>query len=198
VGIVDFAIEFMARHGYLVVLVAIAIDATAIPFPGRIVLVVAGALAARAELNLVLVILLGALGALIGDHLWYVAGRVKGESLVRRYCQLVNGRRCLERARESLRQYGPFAFVVGRFFAGVRIVAAPLAVSAGIRYREFLLYDAAGSLLWSALFVFAGWFLGEQARHVVERTGLAMTLGGLALAALAVTFVVARRWRRAS
>jgi membrane protein DedA with SNARE-associated domain len=192
------ALDFLGRHGYAVALVAVAIDATALPFPGRLALVAAGARSARAELNLHVVVLLGALGALATDHLWYFAGRLgTTRAIVDRYCRFMRGQGCLERARAHLGRYGPLVSVVGRFFAGVRVVAVPLAASSGIPYGQFLLYDFAGALLWAGTFVVAGRVLGDQAPIFVERFGTAGGIAAAALATLVLAYVLARRWRAA-
>jgi len=46
-------------HTYLVVFVGALIDSTGIPFPGRLILVAAGAFSARGDVNPVVVMLLG-------------------------------------------------------------------------------------------------------------------------------------------
>ena len=63
------------------VFVSTLIDATGIPFPGRLLLVAAGAIASHGRRNVVVIIALGALAAMITDHVWYVAGR-RGSPLV--------------------------------------------------------------------------------------------------------------------
>lgn len=96
----DTLLAFVRAHAYAGVLVGMIVDAMALPFPGRVVLIAAGAFAAAGELNVVFVVLAGAAGALVGDHVWYVAGVVRGEQLLSLYCRLVpRTRRCADRAR---------------------------------------------------------------------------------------------------
>jgi membrane protein DedA with SNARE-associated domain len=71
-------------------------------------------------------------------------------------------------------------------------------VSAGIPYHRFLVHDFAGAILWTAVFVLAGRVLGEQAPRALERFGAAGLLGGVALAALGIAYIVTRRRRRAA
>ena len=59
---------WLSAHTYGVVFVATLIDATAIPFPGRILLAAAGAVAATGEVSAPAVIALGAAGVLVTDH----------------------------------------------------------------------------------------------------------------------------------
>src|SRR5688500_1904303 len=164
---------FVREHIYLGVLIATAIDATALPIPGRVLLIAAGALAAQGDVNLWGVIAAGALGAILGDHLWYLAGRRHGERLLGFYCRAVpRTKRCVSRAQDYLERFGAFTFVIGRFVAGVRVLAAPVASGAGIGYGKFLITDIAGALIWSTTFVGLGYLLGAKAPALMERLGL--------------------------
>ena len=60
---------------YVGLFLAALIDATGVPFPGRALLVAAGAATARDWGQVALMTAAGALGAVGGDHLWYAAGR---------------------------------------------------------------------------------------------------------------------------
>jgi membrane protein DedA with SNARE-associated domain len=76
-----FVVGFVAGHVDLAVFVANTIDATGIPFPGRIVLILAGAFL-QSKFQLVFAIIAGATGALLGDHLLYLAGQRGGPAAV--------------------------------------------------------------------------------------------------------------------
>jgi len=91
-------------------------------------------------------------------------------------------------------RYGALTIVIGRFFAGVRLLAWPLARPHGVGYPTFLLFDAIGSLLWSSVWVGLGWFVGEQALDLVGDAGWV----GLAMAGAGIVALVSvRLWRRA-
>jgi membrane protein DedA with SNARE-associated domain len=194
-------LDAVLAYTYVGVLVATIVDAIGVPFPGRLLLVAAGALAAAGDVSVTGVLACAAAGAVIGDHLWYFAGRARGEWLLSVYCRAMPGRRrCVDRAHELLARFGAFVFVIGRFVGGVRILAAPVAASAGIGYLQFVLADLAGAAAWSATFVVLGYTVGAQWPLVMERYGLA---GSVAIAAVTVaigaaTFAVWRRMSRSS
>jgi membrane protein DedA with SNARE-associated domain len=188
--------DFIREHIYVGVSIATAIDATALPVPGRVLLIAAGALAARGDVILAGVIAAGALGAILGDHLWYLAGRRHGERLLGFYCRAVpRTNRCVSRAQDYLERFGAFTFIIGRFVAGVRVLAAPVAAGAGIGYGKFLIADIAGALLWSTTFVGLGYLLGAKAPALMERLGLAGQLAigvGVTVIGLAIAVLVRR------
>jgi membrane protein DedA with SNARE-associated domain len=189
-------VDFFTRYGYVVVLVATVIDATGFPFPGRVLLIATGSLAASGRLNLALLIAAGALGAIIGDHLWYLSGRFGGTRLLSLYCRLSLGSgRCVERTTDYFTRYGAWAIVIGRFVAGVRIFAAPLAGSGGMRYPTFLACEVGGAVVWSSLFVLLGWLVGDRWITAADRVGGAALALGL-VAVLAAGVVLVGRLRR--
>jgi membrane protein DedA with SNARE-associated domain len=156
---------------YLGLFLAALIDASGFPFPGRALLVAAGAATARDWGQVGLMTAAGALGAVVGDHLWYAAGRLgAADRLTRLYCKLsLASGRCEARARSRFDRFGPLAIVIGRFVAGVRLLAAPMAGGGAISYPRFLLFDLIGGVAWAGLFVALGHALGAPARALLER-----------------------------
>jgi membrane protein DedA with SNARE-associated domain len=183
------------RHLYPTVFLVAAVDATGIPFPGRLVLVMAGAYAAR-ESDLLLTIALAAAGALAGDHAVYGLGRLGGERMQELYCRWTgSGRGCLPRTRAHLERYGAFAIVLGRFAFSLRLLAALLAGSGAMSYWRFLLFDALGAIAWSTVLILPGWFLGRRAPELLERYGgLDLVLAAAAAGMLAIGAF--RLWHR--
>ena len=172
---------------HVVVATATFIDATGLPFPGRLFLVAAGA-SAGDPMRAATLAVAGAVGAVAGDHLWYATGRLGGHSLLRAYCRLSLGSgRCVSRAREHFERFGPLTIIMGRFVAGVRIFAAPMAGTGLISYPQYLLFDAVGGLVWAGAFVGLGYLLGDQWRDMIDRFGA----GPVIVAALAVVVLAA-------
>ena len=187
---------------YLGLFLAALIDATGFPFPGRALLVAAGAATAEDWGQVALMTAAGALGAVVGDHLWYVAGRLgAGDRLTKFYCKLsLASGRCEARARSRFDRFGPLAIVIGRFVAGVRLFAAPMAGGGAISYPRFLLFELIGGVAWAGLFVAVGYLLGAPARALIERHGwgvpLAIIAGLTVLGPAAIILVRLARRRR--
>jgi membrane protein DedA with SNARE-associated domain len=123
----------------------------------------------------------GALGAFTGDHLWWAAGRLGAANrLTALYCKLsLASGRCETRARDRFERFGALAIVIGRFVAGVRLFAAPMAGGGALSYPRFLLFELIGAVAWSGLFVTLGYALGAQWHALGARYGR-----GAAIAAL--------------
>lgn len=190
-------VGFVAGHIYLAVFVANTIDATGIPFPGRIVLILAGAFL-QSKLLLLASILAGATGALLGDHVLYFAGRRGGTALLVAYCRLTLGSgRCVKDTVKYFRRFGPPAILLGRYSTGVRIVAAILSGCGYIRYSRFLAFDIAGALIYAALWVTVGHVFGDHVSTVLawlaRRRAIILIIPAGVLAIIG--YRLWRRWR---
>ena len=188
---------WLVEHTYIVVFVGTVIDATGVPFPGRLVLAAAGAFAAAGDVSLPAVIALGALGAMLTDQLWYFAGWFDTRRLLRLYCRWTfSSGACVTRTDDYFRRFGALTIVIGRYVAGVRVLAWPLARKSGVGYARFLFYDAVGALLWTATWVLLGWFVGDRWQSVVGSVGGWMLGILIAIAAVLGAVIALRRRAR--
>src|SRR5574340_821885 len=78
-------------YGYIVVLLAVAIESMGVPFPGETTLV-AGAVYSSTQhsLNIVLVIAAAAAGAILGDNAGYTIGKYGGFPVLQRLLRLLH------------------------------------------------------------------------------------------------------------
>lgn len=189
-------LAFLTDNLYPIVFIAAMIDATGVPFPGRLLVITAGALAVNGP-EATWVVLLAAAGALVGDHTLYLLGRLGGDKVLSLYCRWTMGSsRCIEKAQEYFGRFGGATIVIGRFVTGVRLFAAALAGSAGIRYSSFLFFDAIGALLWAGTFVLLGYFLGARAAQILGPYRNTVLVIGIGLALVPPGLVAYRLWRR--
>lgn len=181
---VDQLLSLFVQFGYGIVFVAILLDNAGLPIPGELLLVLFGALARNGELDLAGGLAVAAVAAVGGDSIGYWLGRLSGDRMLRAYCRLTLGSgACVRRAVAYYHHYGKATAIFGRFVMGVRAFLPPLAGSAGMPYRWFLLFDGLGALLWSGLFLGAGYSFGWQLAWAQEgyRTGSRVVIGTLAL-----------------
>jgi membrane protein DedA with SNARE-associated domain len=178
--------DLLATYGYAAVFLFIAIESTGIPFPGETMLITASIYAGHTHrLNIVLVIAFTAAGAIIGDNLGYAVGYWGGYRLLRRYGRFIR----LDKKRLKLGQYlflqhGGKVVFFGRFISILRAYAAFLAGTNRMPWWRFVMFNAAGGIVWATLVGTGAYVLGTQI-HNLTRT--AAIVGGI----LAVIAVVA-------
>lgn len=188
-------LDFLAEHLLAIVFVSAAIEASGVPFPSRMILIVAATLSWEARQ---LVGLMGAAiaGSLLGDHVPYVAGRLAGPRLLQFYCRVTLGsERCVEKTIDYFRRFGSAAVLMGRFVTSVRLFSAALSGCGHISYARFLAFDAIGTVVYAVLWVTVGHLLGEQLGHVLERHRAARLLV-LVIPAMFLALLGYRLWRR--
>lgn len=155
--------RFLPRYGYAILFLGIALENAGLPLPGELFLLAAGFLASTGPFELPLVIALGAAGAVAGDSLSDLLGRLGGERLPQFYCKMMLGSAdCVRKTHEYFARRGGLTVTFARFVVGVRAFAAPMAGAAKMAYPRFLAYDALGALLWAALMAALGYLFGSR------------------------------------
>ncbi|MGH6840110.1 MAG: DedA family protein [Methylocella sp.] len=187
----------VAQHGYWFVFVIVMLESAGVPLPGETVLVLASIYAgATGQLELPLVIACAAAGAITGDNIGFWVGRTLGTKFLMRYGKFIH----LPEERLKLGQYlfekhgGKIVFF-GRFFAFLRVLAALLAGANRYRWPPFLLFNAAGGIVWALVFGIGAFVFGDSIRRVSGPLGVAALVGFVA-GAIAITYVVRRQERK--
>ena len=189
--------DAFVAHAYLVVFVGALIDATGLPFPGRLLLAGAGAYAAAGNASLGGFIALAALGAMLADQLWFWTATRGSAWLMDVYCRLTRRPAgCADASLTGLVRSEPLAVILGRFFTVVRVVAWPVLVRNGLRWPRFVALDAVGAFVWSAIWVGLGWVVGDQWQDAAQSVSGWLVLAGAVFVVGLAGPLALRAWRR--
>jgi len=195
VEFIESHLEFLFGHLLTVVFVAFLVEASGLPFPSRILLLIATTVATDLRQVFALVLVASA-GSLIGDHVPYLAGALTGPRILAFYCWITLGSAgCVEKTVGYFRRFGAAAVLFSRFSASVRLFASALSGCGHITYWKFLSFDVVGTLVYTTLWATVGYVVGDQAAELLGRSRAARLLllvGPLALASL----IAYRLWRR--
>ncbi len=172
----DYLVHLATRlgaWGYAIVGVGAMLESAAFLgfiVPGETLVLVAGFLAGQHVFDVDALIVAAALGAIVGDNIGYTLGRRLGRRWAARYGARfgVTSAR-LERVETFFRRHGGKSVFFGRFVSFGRALVPFIAGSAQMRRPVFLLYNAAGGVIWASLYVLLGYFVGEAARLWVGR-----------------------------
>lgn len=162
--------------------------------PGETAVLLGGVLAHRGSVSLTGIGTAAAIGAIVGDSVGYEVGRHFGTRLLGTRI-FAKRRRGLERGEQFLREKGGRSVFLARFTAFLRAVMPGLAGTARMPYSRFLIWNAAGGLIWAAGFTVLGYLAGASYQRVATIAGQASAalLAVLLLAALAVLLIRRRR-----
>ncbi len=196
----DRLADLASPWGYVVVGLLTLLEASAmigLVVPGEAALLIGGFLASQGRAELPLMMVVGAVGAVVGDSVGYEIGRHLGPSLRRsRLGQWVGDERWAA-AEAYLAKHGGRAVFFGRFVGVLRAMVPTIAGLSGMPYRTFLPWNAIGGIVWGPGFVLLGYAAGGSYHRVGQWAGAAsavlFTVVVLVLAVVMAARAVVRR-----
>jgi membrane-associated protein len=145
---------------YLILFVVIFIETGLVvtPFlPGDSLLFAAGATGA---LEVVPLFLLLAVAAVAGDTANYWIGQKLGPAVFKQDSKWFK-KEYLDRTHAFYEKHGGKTIFLARFIPIIRTFAPFVAGIGRMRYGYFLTYNVVGGIVWTALFIFGGYFFGN-------------------------------------
>ncbi|HEU4323427.1 MAG TPA: DedA family protein [Roseiflexaceae bacterium] len=202
---IDDALEVLIQqygtltYGILFLIIFAETGLVVTPFlPGDSLLFAVGAFAARegSALNPFLVFVLLSVAAIVGDTVNYMIGAYVGEKVFERNLPFVK-REHLDRTVQFYEKYGGKTIILARFVPIVRTFAPFVAGIGKMNYRNFLLFNVIGGIVWVAGFVFLGYLFGNIpfVQHNFELVAVAIV--AISLLPIAVEYIRGRRERTA-
>jgi membrane protein DedA with SNARE-associated domain len=181
----------VASLGYLAVFLLVMGDGVIPIFPGETSIVVAAVFAANGDLNIWLVIVAGALGAVAGDSIAFWMGR-GGGPWMRKHLGRAVGPDRVAVAEHMVHRQGDLLVFTQRFITILRL-AINIVLGAGtIAYRRYLAIDTAAAFVWSAQGALIGYVSGKL---FPGETWIAVVVA-LSVAAVLIGIIVLRERRR--
>lgn len=184
----------LMQYGLITLGLFIFLESAGLPLPGETMLLLAAASASQGVLPIGGVVVVAAIAAIAGDNLGYWLGHRYGVALLTRYGRWLRVTpEHVGHATGFFQRHGAKTVFLGRFVALLRVLSAVLAGASGMRYAQFLFYNALGGIVWAAVVGALGFAFGSQLT-VIESwlRQIGWGLAGIALAA--VLGVLLWRW----
>ncbi len=164
---------YMANLNYFTVALLMMIESTFMPLPSELVVPFAAYKAAQGELNVLLVILFGTIGALCGSLINYTLAYYLGRPLVYKFAGSRLGRVFLltkekvVHAEEYFIRNGKTSTFIGRLVPGVRhLISIPAGLSK-MNLRDFMLYTFIGAGIWNVILAVIGYYVYEMQDKII-------------------------------
>src|SRR5262249_2999682 len=136
-------------------------------------------------------------GCVIGDTLWYAAGRLWGRRVMRLLCRIsLSPDSCVRQTEVRFAQWGGWTLVFAKFIPGLSTIAPPLAGATRLGWIRFTLWNTLGIAVWAGVAIGAGMLLEAQIVELLERLESwgARALG--TLLALLALYIALKWWER--
>jgi len=194
--ILSTIIRLFSTYGYVIVFFGVMLENAGLPVPGETIVLAAGFFAAQKHFSIPSVILFATTGAIIGDNLGYLAGKKLGRGFAEKYGRYVFLTPERIRASEDFfERHGDKTILIARFVSGLRVFAAFFAGMSRMRWRTFLVYNAAGAVLWATAMTLIGYFFGHAwnlIEYWIRRVGLSL----LIIIILWLALEMLRKWQQ--
>jgi membrane protein DedA with SNARE-associated domain len=188
-----FILNLIAWGGYLGIFLLMALENIVPPVPSEVIMGLGGMAVARGDMALVPLVAWGTAGSVAGNYFWYWLGRSIGYERLRPFVER-HGRwltmewRDVERLHDFFLRHGQWVVFVFRFMPTFRTVISLPAGMTRMPLWKFLVWTAAGSVIWNAVLAYAGIAFGAHFR------ALDRYVGPLAIA-IFVVIILGYLWR---
>ncbi len=188
--IVNFIVDTVADFGYIGIFIMMFLESSFFPFPSEVVMIPAGYLAAKGEMNLFYAIASGIFGSLAGAVFNYYLAKRFGRSFISKYGKYVLLKEeTLEKMEDFFQKHGHISTFSGRLIPAVRQYISLPAGLAKMNIFVFSTYTSLGAGIWVLILALIGYFIGENQEAVSEYVKLA-TIIVLSLIAILVIFYI--------
>ena len=173
------------------------LEASSLPIPSEIILPFAGYLVFRGDFVFWLALAVTTVAAVIGALIEYYIG-LKGIQVLTKYRllgRLMVSESQLRVAAAWFNKYGVAMVFFGRMIPVVRTLISFPAGAVRMPLVKFIVYTGVGSLIWNALLIYGGYYLGTRYSEIAELSDYLIILTAAALI-LAGAVIVAKYYKR--
>ncbi len=161
--IVNFLVETVGSLGYIGIFALMFLESSFFPFPSEVVMIPAGYLAFKGEMNLVLAVLFGIGGSVAGALFNYALASKFGRVFLIKYGKyLFIKEETLDKLEDFFDKHGHISTFNGRLIPGIRQYISLPAGLAKMHIGKFAFYTALGAGIWVIVLTVLGYFLGQN------------------------------------
>lgn len=167
--IIDFIVKTVGDLGYWGIFMMMFLESSFFPFPSEVVMIPAGYLAYKGEMNLFLAVFAGIAGSLVGAVFNYFLAMRFGRAFIQRYGKYVLIKEeTLQKMEDFFAKHGHISTFSGRLIPAVRQYISLPAGLAKMNLLKFSLYTSLGAGIWVLILALLGYFIGHNQELISE------------------------------
>jgi len=196
--IVNQIVDIVGSLGYTGIFIMMFLESSFFPFPSEVVMIPAGYLAFKGEMNIYLAVLAGILGSVTGALFNYYLAMKFGRRFLLKYGKYFFLKEdSLEKLERFFDKHGEISTFNGRLIPGVRqYISLPAGLSQ-MSVVKFSLFTALGAGIWVMVLAGLGYFLGSNEDVIKEYLHIATFIALISVLLITLFYVVRAKRRRA-
>ena len=167
--IINFIVETVGQLGYVGIFIMMFLESSFFPFPSEVVMIPAGYLAYKGEMNIYFVIFFGILGSLAGALFNYYLAIKFGRAFLIKYGRyFFIKEQTIIRMEEFFKNHGHISTFSGRLIRAVRqYISFPAGLSR-MNLFVFSIFTSLGAGIWVVILTVLGYYLGDNEGLIKE------------------------------
>jgi len=188
--IAQFITDQIFDMGYLGIFLLMLIESSFIPFPSEIVLIPAGYLASKGDMDISLILLASLLGSIGGALINYFGALYVGRKFLLKYGKyILISEETLDKMENFFKKHGAISTFTGRLIPGIRqLISIPAGLSK-MNLKVFIFYTSLGALIWSIILVALGYLIGENQELIKEYLSQIVTITLVCVALITAMYI---------
>ena len=195
--IVNTIVELVGNMGYSGIFMLMFLESSFFPFPSEVVMIPAGYLAYKGEMNLTIAIVAGIVGSVSGALFNYYLAKHFGRRFLIRYGRYFFFKEeNLEKLEKFFQKHGEISTFNGRLIPGVRqYISLPAGLS-NMNIWKFSFYSALGAGIWIVVLVALGYLLGSNEEKINHYLHTATMIALISVLFITLFYIVRAKRRR--
>ena len=195
--IANTIVSYVGDMGYWGIFLLMFLESTFFPFPSEIIMIPAGYLAFKGEMNLYMVILMGILGSVGGALFNYYLAMTFGRKFILRYGKyFFIKEETLDKLDTFFVKHGEISTFTGRLIPGIRQLISLPAGLARMNMAKFSFYTAIGAGIWVIVLVAVGYLVGSNEALISEYLKSATLIALISVVFITGFYIVRHRKRK--
>ncbi len=169
--VVNFIVDTVGALGYVGIFLMMFLESSFFPFPSEVVMIPAGYLAYKGEMNIYIVLFMGILGSLAGALFNYFLAIKLGRKFLIKYGKyFFIKEETITKMENFFKNHGHISTFSGRLIPAVRQYISFPAGLARMNLVTFSIYTSLGAGIWVIILTLLGYFIGGNEELIKEYT----------------------------
>ena len=195
--IANTIVGYIGDMGYWGIFLLMFLESTFFPFPSEIIMIPAGYLAFKGEMNVYIVVLIGILGSVAGALFNYYLAVHFGRAFILKYGKyFFIKEETLDKLEAFFTKHGELSTFNGRLIPGIRQLISLPAGLARMNIAKFSFYSGLGAGIWVIVLVALGYLLGSKEELISEYLQNATLIAIISVVFITLFYVIRHKRRK--